>query len=194
MSKAKTSRNANSPQNIFPKDFLWGASTASHQVEGGTQNQWTQWELANAARLAKTAQQRLSWVPVWDNIKQQAQDPANYISGNGVQHYKLYELDFKILKELNLNSFRFGIEWSRIEPEEGVWDKQAIEHYKTYINTLLKMKIVPLTNLWHWTMPTWFTNKGGFSNRANLVYFERFVKKLCDELPIKKLHYVQIKK
>jgi beta-glucosidase len=175
---------------IFPKNFLWGASTASHQVEGGTYNQWTEWELANAKRLADTAEQRLWWVSRWKEVKKRAENPANYISGNGVEHYKLYKEDFKLLKQLNLNSLRFGIEWARIEPSEGAWDIEAIEHYKKYIQTLLVMGIEPMLNFWHWTMPVWFTRKGGFEHRANNQYFERFVKKMCDELPINKLNYV----
>ncbi len=174
----------------FPKDFLWGASTASHQVEGNTHNQWTEWELANASRLAKTAKQRLDWMPRWEAIKDQAQDPANYVSGNGVAHYKLYKHDFELLKQLQLNAFRFGIEWARVEPTEGEWDQAAFDHYKTYIQTQLSMGIVPVLNLWHWTMPVWFTNKGGFEHRANLKYFERFVQKVCQELPIKQLKLV----
>lgn len=112
--------------NNFPKDFLWGASTASHQVEGGTHNQWTVWELAHASELARTAGKRLAASPVWDDIKAQAQDPHNYVSGKGVDHYNQYEKDFDIVAQLNLNAFRFGIEWSRIEPEEGTWDEAEI--------------------------------------------------------------------
>lgn len=175
---------------LFRKDFYWGASTASHQVEGGTHNQWTEWELTHAAELAKTAHARLSWLPSWERIKDRAENPSNYISGHGIEHYKLYKEDFSILKKLNLNSFRFGIEWSRVEPEEGVWDKAAWDHYKTYIQSQLDMGIEPFLNIWHWTMPIWFTRKGAFTKSANLKYFERFVAKLCEELPMDKLKYV----
>jgi beta-glucosidase len=177
-------------QTVFPKNFLWGASTASHQVEGGTYNQWTVWELENAKRLASTAKRRLDWLPEWDKIKAQAQDPDNYLSGGGINHYQLYEKDFELIPELNMNSFRFGIEWSRMEPEEGAWNIEAIVHYRNYIESLLERGIEPVLNLWHWTMPVWFTDKGGFEKRANLVYFDRFVEKVCKELPIKKLRFV----
>ncbi len=175
---------------LFPKDFLWGASTASHQVEGHTHNQWTQWELSVAAKQAKTAKQRLSWIPGWENFKAQAETPQNYISGRGIEHYKLYPHDMAILKKLNLNSYRFGIEWSRVEPEEGVWNKHEWEHYKQYIQTMLDKDIEPILNIWHWTLPIWFTDKGGFAKRANLQYFDRFVQKLCEELQIKDLKYI----
>lgn len=166
---------------IFPRDFHWGVSTASHQVEGGTVNQWSVWELEHASELAKTAKQRLDWVPAWESIKKEAESPDNYISGKGVDHYRRYKEDFGLVKKLNMNSFRFGIEWSRIEPEDGVWDEKEIQHYHDYIDELIDMGIEPFLNIWHWTMPTWFTDKGGFETKKNLEYFDRFVQKISDE-------------
>lgn len=166
---------------VFPREFMWGASTASHQVEGGTVNQWSVWELENAKEFSKMAADRLSWLPDWSEIKKDAQDPNNYISGEGVDHYNRYKEDFALVKKLNLNSFRFGIEWSRIEPEEGKWDEKEVEHYHSYIVELLKLGIEPFLNIWHWTMPTWFTDKGGFAKRANLKYYYRFVEKIAQE-------------
>lgn len=173
--------NEKNKKKIFPNDFFWGASTASHQVEGGTVNQWSVWELENAKELAQTAHQRLSWLENWNDIKNQAEDPHNYVSGNGVDHYKKYEHDFDIVNKLNMNAFRFGIEWSRIEPEEGKWDEKEIKHYKKYILELRKRKIEPFLNIWHWTFPNWFAEKGGFKKRSNIEYFERFVKKVAEE-------------
>ncbi len=166
---------------IFGEDFLWGASIASHQVEGGTHNQWSEWERANAEHLAKSAVRRLGHLPIWPEIKAQAEDPANYISGRGVEHYERYKEDFDLLKQLNLNSFRFSIEWSRLEPLEGQWDEAAIEHYRDYIKQLKRRGIEPILNIWHWTQPVWFEAKGGFKHRANLGYFERLVEKIAKE-------------
>ena len=173
--------NENQDDRLFPKHFFWGASVASHQVEGGAVNQWSEWELANAKILAQTAHQRLSWLPRWERIKTRAEDPANYVSGKGVEHFTRYEEDFKLVKQLNLNALRFGIEWSRLEPEEGVWDEAAVEHYKTYINKLRSEGIEPFLNIWHWTMPVWFTEKGGFKYHKNIRFFERFVQKVAEE-------------
>ncbi len=168
-------------KNQFPKNFLWGASTASHQVEGGNHNQWSVWELQVAKDQARTAKQRLDWLPNWEHIKQYAEDPNNYISGNGVDHYKRYKEDFKIVKQLNLNSFRFGVEWSRIEPEEGKFDPKAVEYYRNYIKELKRQGIEPMLNIWHWTLPVWFTDRGGFKKRENLKYWDRFVQKVSEE-------------
>ncbi len=176
MNQKKTDTNFN-----FPKNFFWGASTSSHQVEGGTVNQWTVWELAHAQLLAKTAEERLNWLPRWDEVKQEATKPENYVSGRGVDHFNRYEEDFDILKDLHLNAFRFGLEWSRIEPTEGQWDEAGIEHYRRYIQELKKRGIEPFMNIWHWTFPTWFADRGGFKYAKNMKYFERFVAKVAEE-------------
>ncbi len=173
--------NDSNNDEVFPKHFFWGASTAAHQVEGGLENQWGVWELENAKDLAQTAHQRLSWLPNWHEVKPYAEKPANYVSGRGVEHYKHYKEDFKILKQLNMNAFRFGIEWSRLEPEEGKWDETAVTHYKLYIEELRASGIEPFINVWHWTVPTWFADKGGFKHKKNIQYFTRFMQKVADE-------------
>ncbi len=120
----------------FPKDFLWGAATSSHQIEGNTHNQWTVWELENAKSLSVQARHKLNYVPHWEAIKDQASNADNYVSGNATDHFNRYQEDFDILKKMNLNAFRFSIEWSRIEPQEGVWDVAAMQHYRNYLFAL----------------------------------------------------------
>lgn len=166
----------------FPKRFLWGASTSAHQVEGGTHNQWTVWELENAKALSHKAEYQYHDLPIWDTIKDQAKDPDNYVSGSVVDHYNRYEEDFAILKKLNMNSFRYSIEWSRVEPEEGVWNAEAIEHYRKYTRRLRELDIEPLVTLFHFTLPVWFAEKGGFEKRRNVKYFVRFAEKIISEL------------
>jgi beta-glucosidase len=166
----------------FPKNFLWGAASAAHQVEGGNHNQWSVWELENAKVLAQKARYLYGNLPKWDEIKHEATKPENYVSGKATDHYHKYQEDFAILKKLNMNTWRFSIEWSRIEPEEGVWNAEAIEHYRTYLQRLKALSIEPIVTLWHWTVPVWFDQKGGFSKRANVQFFERFAAKVFEEL------------
>lgn len=166
----------------FPKRFLWGAATSAHQVEGNTHNQWSVWELENAKSLATQAPHKLNEIPVWSEVKTLATDPHNYISGLATNHYELYEHDFDIVAKMNMNVFRFSIEWSRIEPEEGAWNIEAITHYREYLQALKKRNIEPMVTLMHWTLPVWFTDKGGFEKRANVKHFVRFAKKVLDEL------------
>jgi len=88
----------------FPSGFLWGAATSSHQVEGG--NRWNDWwEYEQSGRLP-------------------------HMSGDACRHYELYEQDFDLARSLGHNAHRFSIEWSRIEPSEGKWNRDAIAHYK----------------------------------------------------------------
>ena len=169
----------------FPRNFLWGASTSGHQVEGGNHDQWTVWEHENAERLARDAEKLLveqqGDSPVWKDVEKQAKNPKNYISGLGIDHYQRYKTDFKLAKELNLNAFRFTVEWSRIEPEEGQINQEAIEHYKAYIKALREQGLEPVLNIWHWTLPIWFEKRGGFKYRRNLKYFKNFVHLVAKE-------------
>jgi beta-glucosidase len=166
----------------FKKNFLWGAATSAHQVEGGNHNQWSVWEKENAKTLAAKAQHQYGDLPNWQQHKRLAMVAANYISAAAVDHYSRYEADFELLGQLNMNAFRFSIEWSRIEPEEGAWNAQAIAHYKTYISALKKRGIEPVVTLFHFTLPVWFSEMGGFEKRKNVAYFVRFVEKVMSEM------------
>ncbi len=166
----------------FPNHFLWGASSSAHQVEGGNHNQWSIWELENAKALASMAKGQAKYLPKWDEMGSAALDPQNYVSDDATDHYNRYKEDFLLLKKMNMNSWRFSLEWSRIEPEEGAWNAEAIEHYRTYLQTLQKIGIEPVVTFWHWTVPVWFENKGGFTKQGNVAYFVRFIEKVLEEL------------
>ncbi len=170
--------------NTFSKHFLWGAATSAHQVEGGTHNTWSVWELENARALAARALYQYGDLTSWSHTKKFATNPANYVSGRAVDHYNRYEKDFDLLAQLNMNAFRFSIEWSRVEPEEGAWSVEAIDHYKRYIASLKQRGIEPVMTLFHFTLPTWFADKGGFEKRRNIKYFLRYVEKVIDELGV----------
>ena len=166
----------------FPRHFLWGAATASHQVEGGNHNQWTVWELENAKTKAAQAEYQLHDYPTWDTVKAEAKTPDNYVSGDLGDHYHRYKEDFEYLEKMNMNAYRFSIEWSRVEPEEGVWNSEAIAHYKEYLSELHRRNIEPVVTLLHFTLPVWFAEKGGFEKRSNIAYFVRYADKIMTEL------------
>ncbi len=164
----------------FPEGFLWGSATASHQVEGGNVNDWSLWEKKNAERLAKKAKKSFGHLPIWESIKDEAENPENYISGRACDHYNRYEEDFDIVKSLGQNSFRLSIEWSRIEPEEGRFDDKEIEHYKNVVKALLSRNIEPFVTLWHWPIPVWLKDKGGWRSGEVVDYFDRYTKKMAE--------------
>ncbi len=141
---------------LFPPGFLWGASTSAYQVEGDNVNSdWWAWE---------------------QNL------PEKRRSGQGANHYELYKLDFNLAKDLGHNAHRLSLEWSRIEPTEGVFDLEVIDHYKNVLMALKERGLTVMLTLWHFTIPEWFAKKGGFENASNLKYFERFVKRVVPEL------------
>ena len=163
----------------FPEGFLWGAATSSHQVEGGTKNNWTQWEKDNADRLAREASGK--WQKWQQDKFPEMFEPENYISGRACDHYNRYGEDFDLAKNGGHNAHRFSIEWSRIEPEEGKFDQKEIEHYRKVILALRERGIEPFVTLWHWAEPIWFDEKGGWTNKKSVEYFSRFVEKIVGE-------------
>jgi len=156
----------------FPKSFLWGASTSAHQVEGGNINDWSEWEKENAERLARGSGD------YWEDWQQEKFpemfDENNYISGDASDHYNRYEEDIALMKELNMTAYRFSIEWSRIEPSEGEFNNDAINHYKNVIKSLKKNGIEPFVTLWHWTIPLWLRDKGGINAKNIERYFSKY--------------------
>lgn len=140
----------------FQEDFLWGAATSSHQVEGNNKNNdWWRWE---------------------------QEGKVSTPSGNACNQYELFKNDFKIAKELNHTAHRFSLEWSRIEPEEGIFDDRAIQHYRNTIEELKRLGMEPVATLHHFTLPVWLYEKGGWCSKGSEALFERFVEKIVKEL------------
>jgi beta-glucosidase len=165
---------------MFPDGFYFGASTSSHQVEGKCRNDWTVWEKQNAKRLAVESVKYKN-LPSWDVIEKQALDPDNYISGVAVDHYNRYPEDIDIAKKIGINAYRFSIEWSRIEPQKGVWDSTELDHYKKMIGLLRKRSIEPFVTIWHWTLPLWLSENGGLMHPDFPELFARYAVKLAQE-------------
>jgi len=97
-------------------------------------------------------------------------------------HYDRYEDDFDLVKTFSQNAFRFSIEWSRIEPEEGKFDEKEIDHYEKVLLALKKRGIIPFVTLYHWTIPLWFEDNGGWLNPDSPAYFERYTRKIMERL------------
>lgn len=152
-------------QENFPKDFLWGAATAAHQVEGGNENNnWYWWE----HQVDKKGTPRIH---------------GGQKSGAAAEHWTRYPEDLKIMKEvLHMNSYRFSIEWSRIQPEKGVWNQDALDHYAKMIDCMLENGIQPMATLHHFSHPMWFEEMGSFEKEENLSYFLDYSAKVFSQL------------
>ena len=175
----------------FPEGFYFGAATSSHQVEGGCVNDWSVWEKENAERLAAESV-KFSSLPSWNNIKQNALRADNYVSGDAVDHYNRYEEDFDIAQRIGLNAYRFSIEWSRIEPEPGRWNEDAIYHYLRMIKALRRRGIEPFLTIWHWTLPLWLSRKGGILCRDFPCLFARYSGKLSERFAGEVRYFITI--
>ena len=138
----------------FPSDFRWGTATAAHQVEGHLVNNWTHHEQQN-------------------NLVQ---------SGAACDHWNRWEEDFQLISELGLNSYRFSVEWSRIEPTEGTWNNDALAVYSNMVDNLLERGIRPVVTLHHFSHPQWWEAKGGFADRANAPHFVRYCERVFEVL------------
>jgi len=104
-----------------------------------------------------------------------------YDAGRACDHYNRFEEDFDLAQSMHNNAHRFSIEWARIEPEQGKFDQKEIEHYRGVILALKQRNLEPFVTLYHWTLPVWFVEKGGWLNKDAPAYFERFVEKIVLE-------------
>ena len=142
----------------FPKGFLIGASTAAHQVEGNNihSDYWAQEQMPHSSFT----------------------EP----SGLACDHYNRYEEDIRLMAQAGLNAYRFSIEWARIEPEEGCFDENEIEHYRKVIRCCRENGVEPLVTLMHFTSPVWLIKKGGWEAESTIAYFRRYAAYVAEKL------------
>lgn len=92
-----------------------------------------------------------------------ATSPQNYISVKAVDNKSNYREDIQLARDIGLNAFRFGIEWSIIEPSRGEFSGEAINYYHDYIDEVKENGMEPVVTLWHFTTPKWFSENGGWT-------------------------------
>ncbi len=150
----------------FPANFIFGSATSSYQVEGGiVDTNWNRWE------AQKTRKDGGETVKNGEG------------AGAACDMWNLFEsVDLPLIKQLGLGSFRFSIEWSRVEPTEGNFDEAAMARYVSWCRGLREADIEPCVTLLHFTEPGWFVDKGGWEKRANVPCFVRFCKYVIDHL------------
>lgn len=135
----------------IPNDFLWGASTSAHQIEGAnTNSNW--WQLEN-----------------------HPQSPFKERSGRAVDGYNRYPEDMSLLAQAGLNAYRFSLEWARIEPLPGEFCQAELAHYRHMITTAQSLGLTPVVTLHHFTTPAWFHSAGSWRAADAVDRFERYV-------------------
>ena len=142
--------------NGFPEGFLWGAATAAHQVEGNNVN---------------------SDLWVLENVK-----PTLFAerSGDACDHYHRYPEDIKLLAGLGLNTYRFSIEWARIEPEPGSFATAELDHYRRMLAACHENNVSPMVTFYHFSSPRWFAAMGGWEHKSAGDAFVRYCEQAAE--------------
>jgi beta-glucosidase len=135
----------------LPDDFLLGCATAAHQVEGGLDNDWTRMEREHPERIRDGS-----------------------VSGIACDHHTRYREDLRQLAEMGHTAHRFSIEWSRVEPREGAFDRDELLHYAAVVRTCRTLGMEPVVTLQHFTLPVWLADRGGVASAAAPRLFARF--------------------
>jgi beta-glucosidase len=153
------------PPLLFPEGFLWGMAAASYQVEGA----WNEDGKGES---------------IWDRYAH----GVGHIKGGDTgdvacDHYHRYPEDIAILKRLNQKSYRFSISWARIQPSgPGAPNLRGLDHYKRVMDAVLEAGIRPFCTLYHWDLPQWAEDKGGWPNRDLAGYFADYAAMVAKEL------------
>lgn len=142
----------------FTDEFMFGAATAAHQVEGNNVSSdfW-----------------------VMENIPGSMYKEASL---DAVDHYNRYREDIKLLADSGLNAYRFSIEWARIQPAKGCFDRKEIEHYKNVLNFCHENGVTPIVTMHHFSSPRWLISEGGWESETTIEYFANYCKYVISEL------------
>ncbi len=142
----------------FPDGFLWGAATAAHQIEGGNvNNDWWVFEHAPGTPCAES-------------------------SGDACDSFNRYPEDVGLVAGLGLGAYRFSLEWSRIEPEEGEFSRVALDHYRRMAATCHEQGVAPVVTFHHFTHPRWLAAAGTWEAPHAPDRFARFCARAVDHL------------
>jgi beta-glucosidase len=142
----------------FPDGFLWGTATAAHQIEGGNvNNDWWAFEHAPGSLCAES-------------------------SGDACDSFNRYPEDIDLVAGLGLGAYRFSLEWSRIEPEEGEFSRVALDHYRRMMATCLERGVTPVVTFHHFTHPRWLAAMGTWEAPEAPDRFARFCARTTEHL------------
>ena len=143
----------------FPDDFLWGAATSAYQIEGSP--------LADGA--GPSIWQRFSHTP--------GRTESGETGDIACDHYRRYDTDVRLMRELGLNAYRFSISWSRILPSgRGAVNAKGVSFYQRLVDALLDAGIQPVPTLYHWDLPAALDDRGGWLNRDIAGWFSEYAR------------------
>lgn len=134
----------------YPRNFLWGAATAGHQIEGSNVN-----------------------ADIW-LLEQVPETQFREPSGDACDSLNRWREDLGLVRRMGLNAYRFSVEWSRIEPVAGQFSRAWLDHYSAIAAECTACGLAPVITLSHFTSPRWFAAEGGWSNLRAAGQFGRF--------------------
>ncbi len=147
---------SNLPDFQFPKGFLCGSACSAYQTEGDN---------VHSHR----------WAP-------EQEGKLGTPSGKACNGWQLYKQDIELIHDLGHQAYRWGPEWSRLEPTEGEFDHAAAEQYVDMARRLAQRGIKNFVTLWHWSYPDWYEKRGAFFKQENFAAFERYVSYIVPKL------------
>ena len=143
---------------VFPEGFLWGTSTAAHQIEGGNfNNDWWTWEHTTGSGCADS-------------------------SGDACNSLHRWSEDVELVAGMGLGAYRFSLEWSRIEPAEGEFSVAALDYYRRICAACLERGVTPVLTFHHFTTPAWLSSRGGWEAADAPEAFSRFCARATSHL------------
>lgn len=158
MSSTVSSATRSPEEDTMPEAFLWGTATSAHQVEGyNTASDWWHWETLGHIDRGES-------------------------SGAACDHRNRFREDLRLVADLGMNSYRFSIEWARIEPSEGRWDASALDWYEALISECERLGLMPVATLHHFTLPHWVAERGGLIWPEFAERFDRYVTQVVGKL------------
>lgn len=149
----------------FPADWQWGTATASYQVEGA----WNEDGKGES---------------IWDRF---SHEPGRIMNGDtgdvACDQYHRYKEDAAIMRDLGMRGYRFSISWPRIFPDaSGTVNQAGVDYYDRLVDALLENGVRPFPTLYHWDLPQWAQDMGGWSNREIIGRFATYAETMVNAL------------
>lgn len=146
----------------FSKDFIWGAASAAYQIEGAYNEGG-------------------KGMGIWDALSDSHVKHGE--NGNtACDHYHRYKEDVALMRELGLEAYRFSVSWPRIMPEEHKINQEGVSFYINLVQELISAGITPMCTLFHWNLPMWLHEKGGWLSEEISEYFEEYTRIVVNAL------------
>lgn len=159
----------------FPKGFLWGAATASYQIEGA-------------------AMEEGRGECIWTRFSHTPGKVENGDTGDVADdHYHRYPQDVALMKDIGINAYRYSLSWPRVIPQGmGATNPKGLDFYDRLTDEILKAGIQPWITLYHWDLPQALEDKGGWTNPDIVGWFSEYTELVTSRLGDRVKHWITL--